>query len=72
MKYRIRLRVYSKTLHWSLHTTPNICTKFQLPTNCTSGDTMLTDGITDEPLQISASVYKLAAAEAAAKKCRQI
>ena len=47
IKYRIRLRVYSKTLFWALHTTPNLRTKSQLCTDCISGDTVLTDERTD-------------------------
>jgi len=47
MKYRIRLRVYSKTLHWALHTTPNIRIKFQLCTNCIPRDIGVTNGRTD-------------------------
>ena len=58
MKYRIRLRVYSKTLFWALHTTPNIRTKSQLCTNSISGDTVLTDERTDERTNGRTDRYK--------------
>ena len=43
MKYRIRLRVYSKTLDWPLRTTPNTRTKCQLRENFISGDMSVTN-----------------------------